>query len=180
MDVFDRNSANEYSRYSFENVNGSGKSAVVDHYGSLYQIACDGVSGAPSADPDSGSGDCIEVSDLQSNLGSYGRLLIVPRHRLWMAAGTYTITYKLQSTFTSIPAGNLRLICRYCSDDDPSTYAEAINSPAITTRNSAADWSQSLAVTITTAQAAWVDCSIDLNLYEAGAELYIWPTPTVS
>jgi len=176
-----RNVVGIAGRISCENYNGvNGAYKSIDAFGDILKTACNGVSDSPSVDPDGGSEYCVEASSIQSNCDTLNYLSIISRHRLWLTSGSHTITYKLQSTFANIPAGRLKLTVNYISGDSPLTNADATHSPEITTRSNAADWSQTLSVSITTALEGWVDCKIDLMHYEAGAEVYIWPVPVVS
>jgi hypothetical protein len=153
-------------------------------FGDIVKTACNGSGDAPSADPDGGSGDCLEVSDVKSNLGMptgniYPNILpIFTQHRIWMTAVAHTITYKVQTTYSSISAGNLKLTARY--QIAGGALAEVTNAPAITTRANAADWSQTLAVTFTPAVAGWVDFKMELMQYEVNDEVYVWPTPVIT
>jgi len=155
---------------------------IVDNMGDIVKTACDGTGDAPSVDPDGGHGDCIEASNIQSNIGNTwgSKLVIFDKHRIWLAAGTHTITYKLQTTYAGLSAGNLKLIVNYINGASPLARTEAANASAITQRSDNSDWSQTLSVTFTSALAGWVDCAMELYKYEAGNEIYVWPTPVVS
>ena len=95
-----------------------------------------------------------------------------------MTAALHTLTYKVQTTYAGIAAGNLKLIAKYIGTDGVIT--EATNAPAINQRTSTSDWTQTLAVTFTPSVPGWVTISMELMEYEAGNELYIWPNPVIS
>ena len=166
--------------FSYDHGQVAGAFKCYQPMGDIVKTACDGTGDAPSVDPDAGHGYCIEASNIQSNCGSYAPVSVFDKHKIWFAAGTYTITYKVQTTYAGITAGNLKLTARYLSDDSPLTYAEETNAPSIAQRANDADWTQTLAVTITTLAAGWVELKMELMEYEAGNKLYVWPTPVVS
>jgi len=157
---------------------------IYEMFGDIVKTACDGTGDAPSVDPDGGTGNCIEVSNVQSNLGIptgaiYPNVLpIFTNHRIWMTAASHTVTYKVQTTFAGITAGNLILTARYISTG--GALAEITNAPAINTRADDTDWTQTLAVTFEPVRAGWVDFKMVLQEYESGNEVYVWPTPVIS
>jgi hypothetical protein len=153
---------------------------IFDAFGDILKTACDGTGDAPSVDPNGGAGNCIEASNIQSNISSYNKLVIFDKHRIWLAAGLHTITYKVQTTYAGITAGNLKLSVSYISTASPVARTVGTNAPAINQRADATDWTQTLAVTFTSAADGWVDCSLELYEYEAGNEVYVWPTPVIS
>lgn len=169
---------------SFGGVYGAAKS--FQQNGDIIKTACDGSGDAPSVDPDGGHGYCIEASNIQSNAALN---LIAPlrffgfynRQQIWLAADTYTITYKIQTTFSSIASGCLALTAEYISTASPLIVAEEVsNATAIATRSDATDWSQTIAVTFTQAVDGWVRLKLELAAYEANKEVYVWPVPVVS
>ena len=136
--------------------------------------------------PAGATGDCIEVSNLQSNLG-YPAGQVVPNplpifmnHRIWLPAATHIVTYKTQNTFTSgIAAGNLKLTARYITTG--GLGADVSAAPALAIRADASDWTQTLAVTFTSVRAGWVDFRMDLyQTYQAGKAVFVWPTPVIT
>jgi hypothetical protein len=176
---FDRNTAYQHQRVSCENFNGVlNAHKIFDAFGDIVRTACDGTGDAPSADPDGGNGYCFEASNIQSNCGHGSPLLIFDKLWLWMTAATHTITFKVQTTYAGISAGNLKLTAEYLGTDN--ARAVATNAPAISTRSGAADWSQTLAVTITPNSAGWVSLKMELMEYQAGDEVYVWPAPAVT
>jgi hypothetical protein len=176
-----QNTVGTPGRIPCENFNGvAGAHKTFDAFGDVIKTACDGASGAPSAGPSGAEGDCIEVSNIQSNCDTVNYLSIIPRHRLWLTAGSHTITYSVQSSFTVIPAGRLKLVINYISAVSPLVNTNVSDSPEISQRASDTDWAQTLSATFTAAADGWVDCKIDLMHYESGAVVYVWPTPTVS
>jgi hypothetical protein len=177
----DRNIVGCIGRVSVEDYDGTGN-AYKAHavFGDIIKTACDGTGDAPSVDPDAGNGYCVEASNIQSNLSAIAPLVIIPSHRIWMTAEAHTVTYKVQTTYAGITAGNLKLWCSYISTASPVARTITSNAPAISQRSDDTDWTQTLAVTFTPAAAGWVDFSIELYEYEAGNEVYVWPTPTIS
>ena len=176
-----RNASGRFGRISWENFNGVlNAHKAIDAFGDVIRTACDGAGDAPSQDPTGGNGDCIEASNIQSNCSAENKLVIFDSHRIWLAAGSYTITYRVQTTYTGISAGGLRLTARYISGSSPLTMAEQSSAPAISQRSNKADWSQTISVSITTAVAGWVDLRMELMQYQANNEVYVWPIPTIS
>jgi hypothetical protein len=172
----DRNTIGAVGRLAMEDYGGvPGAHKIVDNAGDIIKTACDGTGDAPSIDPDGNHGNCAEASNIQSNCGSINKLVIFDKHRVYLSAGTYTITYKVQTTYAAISAGNLELKCAYHGAAGVTT---ATNAPAIATRSADTDWTQTLSVTITTTEANWVDLSMTLMEYEAGNEVYVWPVPS--
>jgi hypothetical protein len=183
-----RNSSNYVMRVACENLNQvNGSYKIYDNFGDIIKTACDGTGAAPSADPNGGHDYCIEASNLQTNLGIpagsiYPNILAIiasNEHRIWLTAASHTITYKVQTNFAAgITAGNLILYCRYL--DSTGTLVDVSNAPTIAVRGTAADWTQVLTVTIIPGRAGWADFRIDLQQYESGKVVYVWPNPTVS
>jgi len=184
MVLGNRNVYGTPSRISWENYNGTIDAyKATDAFGDVMKTACNGAGDAPSVDPGGGNGNCIEASSIQSNCSTFNPLLLFDGHRIWLAKGTHTITYKVQTTYSGgggISAGNLKLTARYISEDSPLTMSEQTHAPAVAQRGNAADWTQTLAVTITTDIAGWVDLKMELMEYEANNEVYVWPTPVIS
>jgi hypothetical protein len=173
----------KFGRITFENVNGvDGVMLIADVRGDIIKTLCDGTGDAPSVDPDGNSDTyCLEASNIQSNIGVYydfDGLQIIEEQRIWLDAGPHTVTYKLQTTYAGITAGNLKLTCWYIGTDGVLT--EVTNAPAIAQRADDTDWSQELKVTFTQSVEGWATFSIDLMEYESGNEVYVWPTPTVT
>jgi len=177
--LHDRNLIGGIGRVSVENYGGvAGAYKAIDAFGDVLKTACNGVGDAPSVDPDGGNGYCIEASNIQSNCGAQNSpLVIFDKHRIWMTAVAHTVTYKVQTTYAGISAGNLKLTARYWN---AGVLTEVTNEPAINQRTGPTDWTQTLTVTFTPTQADWVDFKIELMEYEAGNEVYIWPTPVIS
>ena len=177
--LHDRNLIGGIGRVSVENYGGvAGAYKAIDAFGDVLKTACNGVGDAPSVDPDGGNGYCIEASNIQSNCGAQNSpLVIFDKHRIWMTAVAHTVTYKVQTTYAGISAGNLKLTARYWN---AGVLTEVTNEPAISQRTGPTDWTQTLTVTFTPTQADWVDFKIELMEYEAGNEVYIWPTPVIS
>lgn len=151
---------------------------IIDIFGDVIRTACDGAGDAPSVDPDGGNGYCIEASNVQSNCNQINELRMIQGQRIWLTAAAHTVTYKLQTTYAGITAGNLKLTCNYIGPSGVIT--ETHDDPAIDQRDDDTDWSQVLAVTFTPSADGWATFSIDLMEYEAGNEVYVWPTPTIT
>jgi len=180
-----RNYAYSRARTYVENLYLGSTQIIYDNLGNILKTACDGTGDAPSVDPDGGNDYCVEASTIQSNCGasttlgySKSALTIIENQRIWLASGSHTITYKLQTTYSSISAGNLKLTCTYIGTDGVLT--ETHDDPAITTRSDDTDWSQELSVTFTSSADGWATCNIDLMQYEASCEVYVYPTPTIT
>lgn len=169
-------------RLRIENLNGvNGSSIIYDNCGNIIKTACDGTGDAPSVDPEEGHGYCIEASNIQSHCGEivpYNNLRIVDDMRIWLTAASHTVTFKVQTTYAGITAGNLKLTCRYYGVGLATT--ETTHAPAISERANAADWSQTLSVTFEPSAEGWATFSIDLMEYQAGDEVYVWPEPTIT
>jgi len=126
------------------------------------------------------------AANLQSNLSTIDPLYLISDrspHRVWLTAGTWTITYKVYTTFTGdggIADNGLTIAATYISAASPRTITRSTDSQAIATKTSDTDWTQTLAITITTAAAGWVDIDIYLTEYESGGEVFIWPVPTIA
>ena len=161
---------------SLNRVDGSHK--IFGNFGNIVKTACTGAGDAPSTDPDGGSGDCIEASNIQSNCNSINPLVILEEQKIWLTAGEHTITYKVNTTYAGITAGNLVLSVGYL--DTGGIVTTTTNAPAISQRGSASDWTQELSVTFTSAVAGWARAKITLMEYESGNKVYVWPIPTIS
>jgi len=173
-----RNTAYYQGRLCCENLNRvAGANRIYDCFGDIVSTACDGIGDAPSVDPDGGNGLCLEVFT-QSLCSTTNRLLIFDKHRIWLAAGAHTITYKHQSTYSSIAIGDMLLTCEYL--DTGGVPAVVTDNSAITTRSSDTDWTQVMDVSFTSAVDGWVTLKMELLKYESGNEVYIWPTPVIS
>jgi len=179
LSIYGRNTAYSFGRVRCENLaRVDGVHKIFDCFGDIIKTACNGVGNAPSVDPDGGNGSCIEASNIKSNCSQANKLIVIEEQRLWMAAALHTLTYKVQTTYADIAAGNLKLIAKYIGADGVIT--EATDAPAINQRTSTSDWTQTLAVTFTSSVPGWVTISMELMEYEAGNELYVWPNPVIS
>ena len=181
------NTAYEQNRVQCENFNRvNGAHKIFDNFGDIIKTACDGTGDAPSVDPDGGNGYCVEASNIQSNCGladasgskQFSALRIIDGQRIWLTAAAHTVTYKVQTTYAGISAGNLKLTCQYIGTSGVLT--ETSSAPAISQRSSKTDWSQTISVTFTPSYEGWATFSIDLMEYEAGNEVYVWPTPAIT
>ena len=171
-------------RTTVEDYNGVANAAYIyDNMGNIIKTACDGATADyPDSDPDSGNGHAIEASTLQSSISMMDRLYLISNdapHRIWLGAGTWTITYKIYSTF-NIADNGLVLTATYISTASPRTITIGSDSQVITAKTSDTDWTQTLSITITTAAEGWVDLDIYLSQYASGGAVFVWPTPTIA
>lgn len=147
------------------------------------KVLCDGTGDRPTVDPDGGTGYALELREPQTNLKYPYLKQLVLRQRFWKAAGTYTVTYKLQTTYSTIADDDLYMICYYPSTASAGTvgYEDTMSDGAISTRSGTTDWTQTLSCgPMTVGQAGWVTVEIWMRAYEASDEVWIWPTPTWS
>ena len=166
-------------RIKVENLNRiDGAHKIFDNFGNIVKTACDGTGDTPSVDPDGNSGYCIEASNIQSNCNSVNPLVILEEQKIWLTAAEHTVTYKLQTTYAGITAGNLTLSVQYL--DTGGAIATVTHAPAITQRSANTDWTQTLTVTFTSAIEGWARVRIVLTEYELDNEVYIWPIPVIS
>jgi hypothetical protein len=162
---------------------------VLDQFGDIIKTACGGALGGttiPSVDPDGVHGNCIEVSNLQTNLSGTTnplRVFTQDNMRIWCAAGvTQTFTWKAQTSFAAgVSAGMIALSAEYISSGVSGTISTTVSeATAIQPRLNNADWSQTIAVTVTPQVAGFVRFRLDLRSRESGKALYIWPKPVIS
>jgi len=177
--IYGINTAYEHNRLKCENLNRvDGTHKIYDNYGDVLKTACDGTGDAPSVDPDSGSGYCLEASNIQQNCVDVNSALrIIEDVRIWLAAGTHTLAYKVQTTYTT--SVDLVLTIDYIGTDGVIT--RATKSAAVATRDNDADWTKTITSdSFTTTEDGWITVSLDLVEYEANAEVYVWPKPTIT
>jgi len=177
--IYGINTAYEHNRLKCENLNRvDGTHKIYDNYGDVLKTACDGTGDAPSVDPDSGSGYCLEASNIQQNCVDVNSALrIIEDVRIWLAAGTHTLAYKVQTTYTT--SVDLVLTIDYIGTDGVIT--RATKSAAVAARSSDADWSNTITSdSFTTTEDGWITVSLDLVEYEANDEVYVWPEPTIT
>jgi len=157
---------------------------IYDNVGDVVKVACDGGGDRPSEDPDGGGGDCIELSNIQTLCSTSNPLKTweANQYRLWVTAagGAVTYTFKVQTTYAGISAGGLKLTATYLDGVSGGSTSEQTNAPAINQRANAADWTQTLAVTVTPQEDGWLDFMIELMEYESGNEVYIWPEVAIT
>ena len=166
-------------RIKVENMNRvDGSNKIFDNFGNIVKTACDGTGDAPSIDPDGSNGYCISAESIQSNCNSANPLVVLEEQKIWLTAAEHTVTYKLQTTYAGITAGNLTLSVQYL--DTGGVITTATNAPAISQRSANTDWTQTLAVTFTPAIEGWARVKIVLTEYESGNEVYVWPIPVIS
>ena len=157
---------------------------VYDNVGDIIKTACDGATANyPDEDPDAGSGYAIEVSNLQQIISATNPLYLISDrspHRIWLAADTWTITYKVYTTFTAgILDNGLIIAATYISAASPLARTRSTDSQAIALKTSDTDWTQTISIAITNAVAGWVDIDMYLTEYESGKVVFVWPTPTI-
>ncbi|OQB05224.1 MAG: hypothetical protein BWY21_01815 [Parcubacteria group bacterium ADurb.Bin216] len=177
--IYGINTAYEHNRLKCENLNRvDGTHKIYDNYGDVLKTACDGTGDAPSVDPDSGSGYCLEASNIQQNCVDVNSALrIIEDVRIWLAAGTHTLAYKVQTTYTT--SVDLVLTIDYIGTDGVIT--RATKAAAVATRDNDADWTKTITSdSFTTTQDGWITVSLDLVEYEANDEVYVWPKPTIT
>ena len=182
--LYSINSSYDSNRLRCENLNRvDGTHKIYDNYGDVLKTACDGTGDAPSADPDGGSGYCVEASNIQSACGAAllpsGKtaLRMIEDVRIWLAAGTYTLGYKVQTTYTT--SVDLVLTIDYIGTS--SVITRATKSAAVAARSAANDWTNTITSdSFTTSAAGWVTVSLDLVEYESGCEVYVWPEPVIT
>ena len=166
-------------RIKVENLNRvDGTYKVFDNFGNIVKTACDGTGDAPSIDPNGGSGYCVSAESIQSNCNSVNPLVVLEEQKIWLTAAEHTVTYKAQTTYAGITAGNLTLSVQYL--DTGGAVTTATNAPAISQRSADTDWTQTLTVTFTSAVEGWARVRIVLTEYESGNEVYVWPIPVIS
>jgi hypothetical protein len=155
---------------------------TIQMFGKTMKLACSGIGDGPSADPDAGSDPCLAVYDVETNCSVINPVVLFyfDDYKIWVAAGTYTFTFKVQTTYAGIAAGGLVLKAEYLNSGGLLYATEVEDTTAITTRSSASDWTQTIAVTVTTAVAGFVRLRMELCEYESGNELYVWPTVVIS
>ena len=155
---------------------------IYDNIGDVIKTPCDGTGDAPSQDPDGGSANCVELSNIQSNCNINNPLKTWNEHqfRMWTDGTAKTYTFKVQTTYAGIAAGNLKLTAKYLDEVTGGHLGTQTNAPAINQRATAADWTQVLAVTVDPAQAGWIDFMIELMEYESGNEVYIYPKVAIT
>jgi len=152
--------------------------------GNVTKVACDGTGDQPSVDPDAGHGDCIEFGSIQ-NLCDTDNSVIAWKpntYRVWAAdAVEKTYTFKVQTTYSGISAGGLKLTATYLDGVSAGSTAEETHAPAIATvRDDDTDWTQTLAVTVTPGDAGWIDFQIELMEYQSGDEVWVWPEVAIT
>jgi hypothetical protein len=177
--IYGINTAYEHNRLKCENLNRvNGAHKIYDNYGDVLKTACDGTGDAPSVDPDSGSGYCLEASNIQQNCVDVNSALrIIEDVRIWLAAGTHTLAYKVQTTYTT--SVDLVLTIDYIGTDGVIT--RATKAAAVATRDNDADWTKTITSdSFTTTEDGWITVSLDLVEYEANDEVYVWPKPTIT
>jgi hypothetical protein len=181
---YDRNSAGMTYRLLFDHYNQTlDDSRLIDNKGEMVRTACDGAGTSPSVDPDGGSGDCVEASNLQSNLSAFEPIKTFNDFAYAVQAAasvSKTYTFKIQSIFTNTLANTeIILEASYLSGVGGAQTVVA-STGTIATRGNAADWTQALSVTVNPAQAGFVFFQIKLAKYESGKKIYVWPKVAIS
>jgi hypothetical protein len=179
---FDKNTKGSFHRVICEHANQVlDAHAVFCSFGDVLKTPCNGSGTSPSVDPDGDSFDCLEVSNLQSNLGQtpyHIEIFNDYSYRIWATASvSKTYSFKLQSTFTTTLANTeISLEGEYLNSGTNGQVTTIASTGTIAARSSAADWSQSLSVTINPSQTGWVTLQLKLKKYESGKKIYVWPT----
>ena len=155
----------------------------IQSFADIIKTACDGTGDAPSVDPDGGNAECIECSNLQTNIAYMpARLFDYHSMRVWATGGvSKTYTFKCQTTMSTLgTAGRLVLTGSYLSNAVTVVRTEVTDDSGIAERSNDADWTQTVALTINPLQTGWINFRLELNYYEASDELYVWPFPVVT
>lgn len=176
---YTRNVSGSRTRLKFENyARVDGEHRVEDMFGNVIKVQCGSGSPVPATDPDGGTGHCLEASTIQSNCGPLNPLPVVDGFRIWLAAGSHTIRFKTQNTFSGgLAAGDVVLTAEYLTSGNVPAIATS-NTTAMTT---ATDWSQGIEVSFTSTVDGWVTLNLWLQKYDATVpELYVWPVPVVT
>ena len=176
---YNRNIASNRARFKFENHNRvDGADRIEDMFGNIIKVQCGSGSPVPATDPDGGTGFILECSSIQSNCSINNPLVIFDNYRIWFAAGTRTLRFKTQNTFSGgLSSGDVSLSTEYLTTGNVPATVTA-NTTAMTT---ATDWSQGIQVTFTSNVDGWVSLSMSLQKYDATVPyLYVFPIPTVS
>ena len=155
----------------------------IQSFADIIKTACDGTGDAPSVDPDGGNAECIECSNLQTNIAYMpARLFDYHSMRVWATGGvSKTYTFKCQTTMSTLgTAGRLVLTGSYLSNAVTVVRTEVTDDSGIAERSNDADWTQTVALTINPLQTGWINFRLELNYYEASDELYVWLFPVVT
>ena len=159
-----RNVANTYTFYD-RNTNGYTMRVKAEHYGQtlnahkifeefgdIIKTACGSGGNAPTIDPNGGTENVIEVSNIQSLCSTTNVLPVIDYDEYYVyaeAGNPKTFTFKINSTF-ALSAGEISLSASYL--DGTTAGSRTIttnNTTAVSARSSAGDWSQSISVTLT-------------------------------
>ena len=156
---------------------------IYDNKGDIIKTPCDGTGTSPSEDPDGGNTDCIEVSNLQSNLSTLECISLFNDKEASIyctASVEKTFTYKMQSIFTNTLANTEVILEAFYMAGADGALTKISSTGTIAARTAADDWTQSLSVTLTPAQTGFVFFQIRLCKYESGKKLYVYPNPGIS
>ena len=167
-----RNAITTVGRYRFEHYQQVPNAHyIADSFGDLTKVST-GWTGTPP----SGATNCLKTATTQSNLGAASYLDIITQglFRVWQKAGT--VVYKV---YIQAPTGNnsnyaaadLVLYADYLDNNPAGTghTATANSTGGITKAN---DWTQSLAVTATSAADGWVTLYLRLLKYYAATDVF--------
>jgi hypothetical protein len=159
----------------------NGAHRIVDCFGDVIKTACDGSGDAPSVDPDGGNGNVLAaVPQSNCSVGNFLPYWLNGNFKIYAVAGaSKTYTFKVQATFAALSAGFLELLAEYLNSAVNPTLTTTSHSPAIATRTSAADWSQTLYVTINPAMSGLINFQILLKKYE-NAKVFVYPKVAIS
>ena len=163
----------------FENYNGIvGNNFVQDVFGLVSRVVAGQGSPIPALDPTGGDGDLVQAGSIQSLCSQGNPLKVLNNFRVWITAGTHTLTLKTINSFSGgISSGNISLSAQYITTGGVSGFATN-NTTALST---ATDWSQTISVSFTQVNNGWVTLNLTLMQYDATVPLlYVYPIPTVT
>ena len=155
-----------------------GNNFVQDVFGLVSRVVAGQGSPIPALDPTGGDGDLVQAGSIQSLCSQGNPLKVLNNFRVWITAGTHTLTLKTINSFSGgISSGNISLSAQYITTGGVSGFATN-NTTALST---ATDWSQTISVSFTQVNDGWVTLKLTLMQYDATVPLlYVYPIPTVT
>ena len=172
-----RNGQGRYGRITYENYLGvPGAMKIIDNYGDITKVTCGSGAPVPATGPGGISGDCLECGTLQSFLGDGMGMEALKEVRIWVAAGTRTVTYRTINNFTGgLLAGGLRLSIDHINASGGISTVNVLSDAL----NTDTDWNQTIAATFTCLE-GWITIQyLSLWQYELDKQVYIWPIPVI-
>jgi hypothetical protein len=156
-----------------------GQNRIYEAFGTVTFPFCNGVGSAPSIDPDGGNARCLLMTpfsacDSNDYVFAWDERPIDAVRVYATANVSKTYTFKVQTTYTALSAGLLELSAQYLDSTATGREAEVRSTNAVTVRATAADWTQTIAVTVNPLQTGWVTLRIKLKRYESGKVVCIW------